>query len=99
MRLSIVIPVLNEDRNIPLLYEQVGRSSIRRSRFRAHLRRRRQHGRVRGENPGAARGGPARQAALFSRNFGHQIALTAGMDHASGDAVIVMDADLQHPPA
>jgi dolichol-phosphate mannosyltransferase len=34
----------------------------------------------------------------FSRNFGHQIALTAGMDYATGDAVIMMDADLQHPP-
>lgn len=34
----------------------------------------------------------------FSRNFGHQIALTAGLDAASGDAVIVMDADLQDPP-
>jgi dolichol-phosphate mannosyltransferase len=34
----------------------------------------------------------------FSRNFGHQIAITAGMDNASGDAVIVMDADLQDPP-
>ena len=34
----------------------------------------------------------------FSRNFGHQIALTAGMDHAQGQAVITMDADLQHPP-
>lgn len=34
----------------------------------------------------------------FSRNFGHQIAITAGMDRANGDAVIVMDADLQDPP-
>ncbi len=34
----------------------------------------------------------------LSRNFGHQIALTAGVDLAAGDAVIVMDADLQHPP-
>ncbi len=34
----------------------------------------------------------------LSRNFGHQTAITAGMDHASGDAVIVMDADLQDPP-
>lgn len=34
----------------------------------------------------------------FSRNFGHQIAITAGMDNAKGDAVIVMDADLQDPP-
>ena len=34
----------------------------------------------------------------FSRNFGHQMAITAGMDAASGDAVIIMDADLQDPP-
>lgn len=34
----------------------------------------------------------------FSRNFGHQTAITAGMDNAKGDAVIVIDADLQDPP-
>jgi dolichol-phosphate mannosyltransferase len=34
----------------------------------------------------------------FSRNFGHQIAITAGLDRADGDAVVVMDADLQDPP-
>lgn len=34
----------------------------------------------------------------FSRNFGHQNALRAGLDHAKGDAVISLDADLQHPP-
>ncbi|WP_028777234.1 glycosyltransferase family 2 protein [Shimazuella kribbensis] len=34
----------------------------------------------------------------FSRNFGHQIAITAGMDHACGDAIIIIDADLQDPP-
>ena len=34
----------------------------------------------------------------FSRNFGHQIAITAGMDHASGDAIVTIDGDLQDPP-
>ena len=34
----------------------------------------------------------------FARNFGHQLAITAGIDHAKGDAVIVMDTDLQDPP-
>lgn len=34
----------------------------------------------------------------FSRNFGHQIAITAGIDYATGDAVVVIDGDLQDPP-
>ena len=34
----------------------------------------------------------------FSRNFGHQTAITAGMDYSEGDAVVVIDADLQDPP-
>lgn len=34
----------------------------------------------------------------FSRNFGHQLAVTAGLDHAKGDAVIIMDSDMQDPP-
>ena len=35
----------------------------------------------------------------FSRNFGHQIAITAGMDYAQGQAVVIIDADLQDPPS
>ena len=34
----------------------------------------------------------------FTRNFGHQMAITAGLDHARGEAVIIMDGDLQDPP-
>lgn len=41
---------------------------------------------------------PAVKVINFSRNFGHQVAISAGMDYAAGDAVIVIDADLQDPP-
>jgi polyisoprenyl-phosphate glycosyltransferase len=41
---------------------------------------------------------PRFRAVRFSRNFGHQMALTAGVDHARGRLVAVMDADLQDPP-
>lgn len=41
---------------------------------------------------------PALRYLSFSRNYGHQIALRAGYDHAQGDCVISLDADLQHPP-
>ena len=46
---------------------------------------------IAGENPEVT-------ALRFSRNFGHQLAVTAGMDAADGNAVIIMDADLQDPP-
>ena len=41
---------------------------------------------------------PAVRYLSFSRNYGHQMALRAGYDHARGDCVISLDADLQHPP-
>lgn len=41
---------------------------------------------------------PRVKALVFSRNFGHQVAITAGLDFAGGDAVVVMDSDLQDPP-
>lgn len=41
---------------------------------------------------------PRYKVISFSRNFGHQVAITAGMDRAEGDAVVIMDADLQDPP-
>ena len=41
---------------------------------------------------------PNVQGYVFARNFGHQLALTCGLDQSTGDAVISMDGDLQHPP-
>lgn len=38
------------------------------------------------------------EAYLLSRNYGHQMAITCGLDNADGDAIITMDGDLQHPP-
>ncbi len=38
------------------------------------------------------------KALCFSRNFGHQVAITAGLDHCTGDCAVVIDADLQDPP-
>ena len=46
----------------------------------------------------ATAGDPRFRLVRLSRNFGHQIALTAGADLATGDAVVVLDADLQDPP-
>ena len=42
---------------------------------------------------------PECRAVQFSRNFGHQAALSAGLDFSRGDAVVTMDSDLQHPPS
>lgn len=39
------------------------------------------------------------RALILARNFGHQLAITCGMDHATGDAIVTMDGDLQHPPS
>jgi len=47
---------------------------------------------------GLAGSDPRIGALALSRNFGHQVALTAGLDHARGDAVVLMDSDLQDPP-
>jgi dolichol-phosphate mannosyltransferase len=47
---------------------------------------------------GLAKWNPNVKIIKFSRNFGHQVAITAGIDNAKGDAVVVIDSDLQDPP-
>lgn len=45
-----------------------------------------------------AQNNPHIRPVIFARNFGHQVAVTAGLDYARGDAVVIIDADLQDPP-
>ncbi|MBU0629616.1 MAG: glycosyltransferase family 2 protein [Candidatus Margulisbacteria bacterium] len=99
VELSIVLPVCDEAGNLPELF----------SRLAAVLRpltndyeliliddgSRDDSWRLISE---AARSEPRIKALRFSRNFGQMAALTAGLDLAMGDAIIMMDADLQHPP-
>jgi polyisoprenyl-phosphate glycosyltransferase len=97
-RLSLVIPMYNEEAVVPLL-----RSAL--EQFMAEISAETEIILV---NDGSCDSTLARIASWaaedarvkvvhFSRNFGHQSACTAGLDFASGQAVVVLDADLQHP--
>jgi glycosyltransferase involved in cell wall biosynthesis len=99
MRLSVVVPVFNEGENVERLHQRVV----------AVMKQIGAEFELIFVDDGSTDDSASRIAQLnagdsrvkllsLSRNFGHQIALTAGMDHAEGDAVICMDADLQHPP-
>ena len=97
--LSIVLPAYNEEENIPntvkvlsgimeensIEYELIFISDGSRDNTFAEVQK-------------AAAGNPRVRGAEFSRNFGKEPAIFAGLEIASGDAVIVMDCDLQHPP-
>ena len=98
-RYSFVVPIFNEEEVLPAFYD----------RMRALLAQLDSESEVILINDGSrdrsavwmnqARRLDARFKLLhLSRNFGHQAAITAGMDFASGDALIIMDADLQDPP-
>ncbi len=97
--LSLVVPVFNEGETIDLLAQRV----------RPVLERCAESFEVVFVDDGSADDTLARIRALnatdprfravsFSRNFGKEIAIAAGLDHARGKAVVIMDADLQHPP-
>ncbi len=99
--LSIILPIFNEEENIPLIYKElISVLDLLSAKYDYELIF---------VNDGSrdsswlklvelAHADPRVKAITFSRNFGHQMALTAGYDHASGDAIITMDADLQDPP-
>lgn len=98
LNISVVIPVYNEASNIDLLYQRLkaALSSLGPAEYLFI-------------NDGSSDTTLAKVKTLrekdpeikylsFSRNFGHQIAVTAGLDAASGEAVVIIDADLQDPP-
>jgi glycosyltransferase involved in cell wall biosynthesis len=100
LELSVVVPVFNEARNLKPLIEAL----------RPVLDRETSGWEVIFVDDGSADDSlaviralnshdPRLRAVSFSRNFGKEIAIAAGLDHARGRAVAIMDADLQHPPA
>lgn len=97
--LSVVIPVYNEEENVGPLLERLtavldGLTDRWEVLFVDDGSRDRSVALIR-----AARDDEPRVKLIrLSRNFGHQAALNAGIDHATGEAVILMDADLQDPP-
>jgi dolichol-phosphate mannosyltransferase len=97
--ISIVIPVYNEENNLPILY----------SRLKATLNSSQYSYEIIFVDDGSIDNSweyieklcvadSLVKGIRFSRNFGHQFALSAGIDYAKGNAVVTMDADLQHPP-
>ena len=97
--LSVVIPVHNEQSNVPELYR----------RLRLTLEALTDSYKILYVNDGSSDGTLEALLAIqkqnarveildLARNFGHQAAVAAGIDHAIGDAVVVMDGDLQDPP-
>jgi polyisoprenyl-phosphate glycosyltransferase len=100
--LSIILPIFNEQEVIPELHKRL-------SAFLAELPELEGNWEVIFVNDGSSDKSPGMLDELekaeprygvlhFARNFGHQVAITAGLDRAEGDAVVVMDADLQDPP-
>jgi dolichol-phosphate mannosyltransferase len=97
-RVSVVVPVYNEEENLPLLHERVRRALSTVDSFEiVFVDDGSRDGSVSVISDLQSRD-PSIRLVRFSRNFGHQAALSAGLDHARGDAVILMDADLQDPP-
>lgn len=97
-KVSIVLPCLNEVKNIPLLIPAIIENVPRRFTYEIICV---DDGSDDGTNlviKKLAQKNNRIKGIIFYRRFGHQLALTAGIEKAKGDAIITMDADLQHPP-
>ena len=100
MRLSITIPVLNEEQVLPELLRRVGAvlDTIPGGPHELLLVDDGSTDRTREMLLAASEMDPRVRAIFLSRNFGHQAAITAGLDHVTGDLIIAMDGDLQDQP-
>lgn len=99
--ISIIVPVYNEEKNIPLLYEALLDAWKQLPSYTYELifvDDGSRDGSVRAITLLAEKD-PQVKLIEFSRNFGKEMATTAGIEAATGDAVMMIDADLQHPPA
>ena len=99
--ISVVIPTYNEEKNIPLLYgelQKVFQTLKLEYVFEIIFVNDGSRDNSWREIGKLAQADKDVRGLSFSRNFGHQQALEAGLKSAKGDAVIMMDCDLQHPP-
>jgi len=97
--LSIVIPVFNEEEVLPTLGERLAAVTAQAGLpYEIILVDDGSRDRSWNEMCALAERDPHVVLVRLSRNFGHQLAITAGVEHARGDAVVIMDADLQDPP-
>jgi polyisoprenyl-phosphate glycosyltransferase len=96
---SIVVPIYNELENLPELYRRV--TEVMDSTGETWELVMVDDGSTDGSTEAICELGREDRRirpVIFARNFGHQIAITAGWDYARGDAVVIIDADLQDPP-
>jgi glycosyltransferase involved in cell wall biosynthesis len=97
--ISVVVPCYNESSVLPLLYDRLTAAAVDRGEdFEVVVVDDGSDERTWSLVRELCEYDPRWKAVRFSRNFGHQTAVTAGLAHACGDAVIVIDADLQDPP-
>jgi dolichol-phosphate mannosyltransferase len=94
---SVVVPAYNEEGNLALLHQRVA-AALAGYSWELVLVDDGSRDRTFATILGLAEQDPRVRGLSFSRNFGHQYALLAGLRSAKGDVVISMDADLQHPP-
>jgi len=98
-RVSIIVPFLNEQENLPVLYDRCRKvfESLEEEAEFIFI----DDGSTDGSLPWVKMTAEQDSAVKYiqlSRNFGHQRAITAGMNHCTGDAAVIIDADLQDPP-